>query len=161
MKHIAFVAVLLASLAASAESTFVTINCDDPEGFLIDHGENPLRGPGIYHEAKTTERFGSKPTFILDSKRPNKLIVLWGSYIPPGVSQDLVRRLDLETKAGEAEIVFRNDRQITGIESYEQGVYTYSLYPKLNYGIFTTSAHWVIDEHATASINYGRCSFSE
>ncbi len=162
MKRAAFIIVLLTSLRAAAEPPLVTITCDDPEGFLVVHGQNLLRGPGIHHEAETAERFGSKPTFILDPLRPKKLIVLWGSYIPPGVSRALVQALDLEGKVEEAEIVFHDERQITAIQLYEYGVNTYTLYPRIDYGIFTKSGHWVTEEQtASAWIYYGRCSFSE
>lgn len=161
MRYLMLIAAFLSGLVAPAQASLVTITCDDPEGFLIFHGENILRGPGIHHEAVTAERFGSKPTFILDSKRPDKMIVLWGSYIAEGLAEELIEALDLEAEANEALVVFRDEDQITAIEPYEQGVYTYSLYPKLNYGIYTKSGHWATEEHAVAWIYYGTCSFPE
>ncbi len=161
MRRLILTTALLVGLAAPAWASLVTINCDDPEGFVLHHGENLLRGPGVHHEAGSVDRFGSKPTFILDSKRPNKLIVIWGSYIPEGVSEELVHALDREAKAVEADIVLRNDHQITAIEKSPQGVYTYSLYPNLNYGVITHSGYWATEEHAWASIYFGECHFSE
>lgn len=137
----------VSQVVAASERT--TVDCDDPQGATF-YGS----------KFETAERFGSKPQFVLDRGDPIHLIVLWGSYIDPRLPEHAVDKLALRAKAMKASIVYRSEDQITATRSDEQGVYVYTLYPKLGVGVFSAHRHWTTGETA-AHMYYGHCKFTQ
>lgn len=133
----------------TAEPRLVTIECNDPSGI-------------VYYSSKLdkAERFGSAPKFILDSSDPLHLVVLWGSYIDSRLPENYVDALELKAKAVKATIVYRSDDQITATRTDELGLYVYTLYPKLERGVFSAHRHWTTGETA-ANMYYGPCKFPQ
>ncbi len=161
MKMLALLSCCLVILPASAAAELITIHCSDPQGFNLYHGPDELTEKFDKNVTSHADRFGSKPTFVLDTKKPGELLVLWGTFIPPGVSEELIQKLDLKAKAEQASIVFRNRRQISAIHPYKGGVNLYTLYPKLGYGVFTTHTHWQTSGKVNAYLYYGECRFTQ
>ncbi len=161
MKILALISCCSVIFPASAATELITIHCSDPQGFNLYHGPDELTEKFDKNVTSHADRFGSKPTFVLDTKKPGELLVLWGSFVPPGVSEALIQKLDLKAKAERASVVFRNSRQISAIQPYEGGVYLYTLYPKLGYGVFTTHTYWATSGKVYASLYYGECSFTQ
>jgi hypothetical protein len=161
MMRIAVITMLLSFLASPTLGVvgLITVFCDDPQGFILSHGPNDLDAGFDRNVTKHVERFGSKPTFVFDSSKPQELLVLWGSYIDPDLPAGLAEALDLEAKAERATIVFNTERQISAIQPYEGGVYLYTLYPKLGYGVFVWVSHWLTSGKAKADMYYGNCRF--
>ena len=127
--------------SSTATAAMVTITCEDPAGINLYHGPDPITGKAVESEATSSSRFGDRPRFILDTEHPEYLLVLWRGYIP----EDLEPLLDpkvLAEKATKATIVARDADQITAIEVHSQGVYAYSLFPKLSYGVFSNHARY-------------------
>ncbi|MBA7495969.1 hypothetical protein ES702_06565 [subsurface metagenome] len=147
-------------ISIPTEAALVTASCDDPSGYHVYHGPEPSRGPEIHHEEGPAKKFGSKPAFILDDRRPSEIIVLWGSTISPHLSPKLIDELNLRAKAETGTIIRRTPSEVIAIQKYENGVYMYSLYLKLGYGIFTKHSTWT-NGKATAWLYYGSCRFKE
>ncbi len=161
MKILALISCCSVIFPASAAAELITIHCSDPQGINLYHGPGDLTEKFEKNVTSHADRFGSKPTFVLDSKKPGELLVLWGTFIPPGVSEELIQKLDLRAKAEQASIVFRNRRQISAIQPYEGGVNLYTLYPELGYGVFTTHLHWQTSGKVQAYLYYGECRFTQ
>jgi len=158
MPILVFVVVFLVAIPGLAWSELVTVNCDDPKGFKLTHGPNLPGEPPWNNLEQVAERFGSKPSFILDTEDPEHLLVLWGSYIAPELPPEAVEMFDLKAKAKKAMVVYRNDHQVTSIEKYQQGMYMYSLYPKLSYGVFSLHRNYTTGA-AAPWMYYGPCTF--
>lgn len=141
---------LLATVSqADAESRVVTVECDDPQGVTFYRGKQDI-----------VERFGSAPKFIFDSSDRMHLIVLWGSYIDSRYPENSVDELGLRAKALKATIVYRSEDQITATRTDELGLYVYTLYPKLEIGVFSAHRHWTTGETA-ANMYHGQCKFTQ
>jgi hypothetical protein len=136
-------------LQVGAASRLVTIGCGDPQGVTFYGSKLDI-----------AERFGSAPKFILDPSDPIHLIVLWGSYIDSRLPEHFVDELELRAKAVKATIVYRSEDQITATRTDGQGLYVYTLYPKLEVGVFSSHRHWTTGETA-AHMYYGHCKFLE
>lgn len=132
---------------ASAVSQLITVECDDPRGVTFYGGKHDI-----------AERFGSAPKFILDANNPMQMVVLWGSYIDSRLPEHFVDKLDLRPSAVKATIMFRDEDQITATRTDQQGLYVYTLYPKLGIGVFSAHRHWTTGETA-ANMYHGRCKF--
>ena len=158
MSLLALVFVIMIATPGIAMSELITVNCDDPKGFTVTHGPNLPGNPPWDNEVSLRERFGSKPSFILDTDDPEQLLVLWGSYIHPRLRDKDIEMLDLRAKAKRAIVVYRNANQITAIEKYQGGVYMYSLHPKLEYGVFSLHRNYKTGA-AAPYLYYGACTF--
>jgi hypothetical protein len=132
---------------ASAASRLITVECEDPQGITFN---------GSKHDV--AERFGSAPKFILDASDPEQMIVLWGSYVDSRLPEQFVDELRLRPSAVKGTIMFRNEDQITATRTDQQGLYVYTLYPKLEIGVFSAHRHWTTGETA-ANMYHGRCKF--
>lgn len=132
-----------------AQSRLVTVECGDPQGVVFYNSKLDV-----------AERFGSAPKFILDSSDSTHLIVLWGSYIDSRLPENMVGELGLRAKAVKATIVYRSEDQITATRTDELGLYAYTLYPKLEIGVFSAHRHWTTGETA-AHMYHGRCKFTQ
>lgn len=134
---------------ASAASRPTTVECDDPQGVTLYGGKQDM-----------AERFGSAPKFILDASDPKQMIVLWGSYVDSRLPEQSVDKLGLRPSAVKATIVFRDEDQITATRTDQQGLYVYTLYPKLEFGVFSAHRHWTTGETA-ANMYHGECKFTQ
>lgn len=134
---------------ASAASRSITVECDDPRGITLYSGKQEI-----------AERFGSAPKFILDPSDPKQMIVLWGSYVDSRLPEEFVDKLKLRPSAVKATIVFRDEDQITATRTDQLGLYVYTLYPKLEVGIFSAHRHWTTGETA-ANMYHGECKFTQ
>jgi hypothetical protein len=132
---------------ASAASRLITVECEDPQGITVYGGKPEI-----------AERFGSAPKFILDTSDPMQMTVFWGSYVSPRLPEQFVDKFGLRPSAVKATIMFRNEDQITATRTDQQGLYVYTLYPKLEIGVFSAHRHWTTGETA-ANMYYGRCKF--
>jgi hypothetical protein len=110
---------------SGAASRSITVECDDPQGITLYGGKQDM-----------AERFGSAPKFILDASDPKQMLVLWGSYVDSRLPEQFVDKLGLRPSAVKATIVFRDEDQITATRTDQQGLYIYTLYPKLEIGVF-------------------------
>ena len=159
-KWLGIVSAVLGGISEPSYASILTVTCEDPEGFHVEYGENMLKGQGIYKDAWRAARFGSKPTFLIDSTRPDRMFVIWGSGVPREIPEVIIKKW-LPTKAEEFQIISQDEDQVTAIQVYPGGVAMYSLYPKLEYGVFTEHREWATEEeHAAAWIYYGRCTFA-
>jgi len=134
---------------ASAASRPITVECDDPQGVTLYSGKQDI-----------SERFGSAPKFILDASDPKQMIVLWGSHVDSRLPEQFVDKLGLRPSAVKATIVFRDEDQITAMRTDQQGLYVYTLYPKLEIGVFSAHRHWTTGETA-ANMYHGQCKFTQ
>lgn len=154
-------ACIVALSPAIAFADLMTIRCEDPLGSFLFHGPDIYDGQ-FKSRVTPTERFGSSPTFLLDSRSPTRLTVLWGSATPPGMPAELKKALESDPKhagkASDATIVFQSDDQFTAVERYDQGVYLYSLFPKLGYGVFSDHGH-ALNGQVKVNTFYGTCQF--
>ena len=158
MPVLVFVVLVIVALPGLARSELVTVICDDPKGFELRHGPSYPELPDSDNEATMVDKFGSKPTFILDLSDPQYLTILWGSMIHPKLPEDFIDLLDLRAKAEKARIVYHNEHQITALNEYEGGVNLYTLYPKLGYGVFTSHRNNTRGG-ASPYMYYGPCTF--
>ncbi len=150
-----FVAVLLIGILVgeSKAKPSLTVTCEAPKGPRIDFGTDHLAGV-LRPELQTSEDSftGVSPTFILDDKNPGMMIVLWGNTKLPGIPEEPVR-------AQEFPIVHHSTSQIVVLESYANGAWVHSLYPRLGFGLFTRHSHWSTEDHAVGTLIFSRCKF--
>lgn len=143
----------LLGLSVEAEATPVlTATCEAPTGTRIDYGEKF----GIKAEPELTvgkDSFtGITPAFIVNDD--NTMTVLWGGTKVQGVPEEMTA-----PKAMEAIIIYRSEEQITALEIVPNGIWIYSLYSELGYGVFTRQTHWVLGKHLVGNLFHSKCTF--
>jgi hypothetical protein len=133
-----------------AES-LVTVICDEPRGPRIDYFGNPKTDLQEERDGFT----GVNPVFILDPAPPQTLTVLWGDV---DLSHILPKELLRSPKAERHPIIHRTREQITAVDSYDKGVWLYSLFPDLGFGVFARHSH--PGGQALGAMYYARCRWS-
>jgi hypothetical protein len=148
------IALLVFSLTVSvwiAEAkSIVTVSCGEPTGSNFSYGSGPF-GTGMKLKSQKDGFKGVNPVFIIEEAKPDTMLVIWGDTKALGSAA--------ETKAKEAVIILQTAEQISAVERYDQGVWLYSLYPKLGIGYFSVQKHW-LGGLSISSSYYSFCKFS-
>lgn len=148
-----FLLAFCADMKAEARPV-LTATCEAPTGSRIDYGTEGLDDAA---ELKLTvgedSITGSTPIFIVNDDN-RTMTVVWGGTKIPGVPLELSA-----PSAKEAKIVYRSDEQITAIEILPGGIWVYSLYPELEYGLFTRQTHWMLGKHLVGNLFHSKCTF--
>ena len=134
----------------------LTATCESPKGLRIDYGMDIQTLDPNKLEFSQDSFTGVKPVFIVDGDKKT-MLVIWGNTEPPGIPEALVR----PPGAKEYAIVHWSLDQITAVESNSNGVWVYSLYPKLRYGIFTRQTHWTGGGHLIGVVYHSKCRFAK
>ncbi len=159
-----FVLTIFLTLTGIAQAqSIVTVTCQPPKGSRISYGIPPE--DWLVQRDDSQSRFeletgetsftGVNPIFLLDGENPQEMIVIWGDTKVEGVPEELIR-----SDAKKLPIVHLSENQITAVESYSNGVWVHSLYPKLGFGVFTRQTHYTGVEHAIGAVFYSKCRFS-
>lgn len=137
----------------------VTVSCESPVGPRVDYGP----GPGSETDENVLEMSEDsftavEPLFILDTELRSEMKVIWGSTRPKGVSPDIIPPV----KAQNYPIVFWSHERIVAIDNGSSSVWVFSLYPQLEYGIFSRQKlGGILRATATGSIMHSKCKFSD
>jgi hypothetical protein len=121
----------------------------------VDFGQGFLGTERKELEESQDSFTGVNLVFILDSGAPNRLTVVWGD------SKGIPKGMQLPAKATQHPIVHFSAGRITAMNNDENGVWVYSLFPALGFGVFTRQSHWGSQRyHATGSVLYAMCQFA-
>ncbi len=135
----------------------MTVICSPPKGFTI---RNEL---GEEVEVLVDDGFpGTNPTFVIEGGKNKTALVVFGSTKIPSVLPGLQAQL-FPTNAERATIVISNDIQISITSTLGDQVWTYSLYPKHGYGLFSFHGreHPILQNHVALGGTYrSKCQFS-
>jgi hypothetical protein len=137
---------IVLAIPIAAKANNIVAECDDPQGVVF-----------YSSKLESTEKFGSKPRFFLDTE-DKALTVFWDSYVDPKLLGQAIDYFQLKSKGEQAMVIFQNQDQITAMRTDMQGVYLYTLYPKLELGVFSAHRHWTSGETAS-NMYYGKCKF--
>lgn len=153
-----FEATILSSLLAAQlawSEPLLTVTCEPPRGRRVDYGQGAFGTEKTKLEEGTDSFTGVNPVFIIDGGTPDQVTVIWGD------SKGIPKAMQLPTKAQQPPIVHFSAGQITAVYNYGNGVWVYSLFPKLAFGVFTRQSHLGPEgHHATGSMLYAKCQFA-
>ena len=138
---------------ASAEP-MLTVTCDSPKGKRYDYGKGLLGHEKTKFQESADSFTDSNPIFVLDNNTPTELSVIWGD------TKSIPKAMQRPTIAAQHPIVPFSKGQITAVNDYDNGVWVYSLFPKLGYAVFTRQSNWAEGQHATGSVLYAKCEFA-
>ena len=120
--------ILVSFLSSIQAQSILTVRCEPPVGMRIDYGVLDISNPKEYELQTGEDSYtGVGPVFLVDEQNPEQMTVIWGA-------SHLVAD---ESRTGETKkvpIVSRSPDQITGVESDENSVWVFSLFPKLKFG---------------------------
>jgi hypothetical protein len=140
----------------AAES--LTAVCEALTGPRIDYERSGTQA--VPHRTLSEENISGvgAPTFFVDLTEKTVTAVI-GSTVYPGMTREQVEKI-APTKAKRLPIVHVSERQITAIDSSDGGVWVYSLFPSLGYGLITRQTHSVLmGENAIGSLMPMVCKF--
>ena len=148
---------LLASLTIVIGLTWVepvyaatmTVICSSPKGFTI------LNELGKEVRVVDDGFSGVNPTFVIEGDKNKTALVVFGSTKIPGVIDPV--------NAERATIVISNNIQISMVSILGDQVWTYSLYPKHGFGLFSYHSRELPvlqNDIAKGSIFQSKCQFS-
>lgn len=145
-------ALLCAGVKAEAKPV-LTATCEPPTGPRIDYGDEKI-GTRSEPKLKVQEDSftGITPIFIVNDDET--MTVVWGGTKVQGVPEEMSA-----PSAMEAKIIYRSDEQITALEIVSGGIWVYSLYPELEYGVFTRQVHWMLGKHLIGTLFHSKCAF--
>ena len=133
----------------------ITAVCEEPAGPRIDFGGPAARQSGKPLNFSNDSFTGVNPTFIIDDSNLNSLTYIFGNTKPatgPALSQRAARL---------AHIVVLNNNLVSAIETTEDAVALFSLYPVIGLGFFTFhEAKPLNGANAKAVTFVSKCSFA-
>ena len=146
LRHATAITALLLLLPIPAMSGLLTtIRCKEPTGTRI------LAGPAGSFTSAPDGFTGVKPTFILNEKTPQSLMVSFGASKIIG---DLIPEA-----ATSASIVEISRDRIVAIEKAGDPIWTYTLYPSKGVGFFTKTSLGPLDLPYIATY-HSECAFT-
>ena len=156
--------IFLTFTAVAQAQSILTVTCQPPKGSRVNYGIPPedwlaqrdARQSRFELETSEDSFTGVNPTFLVNRQKPERMTVIWGDTKVEGLPEELMRT----PEAKEFPIVHSSEDQITAVEAYSNGVWVYSLYPKLGFGVFTRQTHYTGVEHAIGAVFYSKCRFS-
>ena len=137
----------------------MTVICSPPKGFSF------FNEMGKEMEVVTPNSGfpGTNPTFVIEGDKNETALVVFGSARIPNVIPGLQAQL-FPTNAERATIVISNDIQISMTSNLGDQVWTYSLYPKHGYGLFSYHGKVLAfpgtGEMAVGGMYQSKCQFS-
>ncbi len=153
-----FEAIILSSLLAAQlawSEPLLTVTCEQPRGRRVDYGQGIFGTEKTKLEERTDSFTGVNPVFIIDGGTPDQLTVIWGD------TKGIPKAMQHPTKAEQHPIVHFSAGQITAVHNFGTGVWVYSLFPKLAFGVFTRQSHWGPEgHHALGSVMHAKCQFA-
>ena len=132
----------------------MTVICSPPKGFAF---RNELGKEVEFIEDGGFP--GVNPTFVIEGDKNETALVVFGSAKIPNVIPGLI----MPTNAERATIVISNDIQISMTSILGNQVWTYSLYPKHGYGLFSYHGRELpfLQNHVAGGGMYqSKCQFS-
>ncbi len=144
---------------------FLTATCEEPRGPRIDYGAPLLGDQSIRNLEESEDGFSDiNPVFIIDDQDTQSLTVLWGNIKPfedarkaaPPELKNIIPPLE----AKQYPIVFFSADQISAVDVTSNGIWAFSLFPKLKYGIYSRVTHRVIGAHILGALYHSRCDFA-
>jgi hypothetical protein len=149
------VAAMVWPSVVAAES--LTAVCEALTGPRIDYERSGTQA--VPHSTLAEESIsGVASTFFVDLTKKTVTAVI-GSTVYPGMTREQVEKI-APTKAKRLPIVHVSERQITALDSSDGGVWVYSLFPSLGYGLITRQTHSVLmGENAVGSLMPMVCKF--
>lgn len=151
---------LAPSIADCARAKSLTVTCDEPTGPRLEIGTQPNESaPKV--KTSTDSFTGVRPTFVFNSENSTELTVIFGSTTPKGLPSGIA----VAPSGVQSKVVFMSDSQISALEEEPYGIWIYSLFPKIGYGIFTRLANrppgtFGPSSFALASMMQATCCFA-
>tara|TARA_B100001939_G_scaffold294526_1_gene267591 strand:- start:1001 stop:1534 length:534 start_codon:yes stop_codon:yes gene_type:complete len=149
--------VILLMTSTTTYAKMLVATCEAPKGWRVDIGP-PLTNPDskdIIVETGEDGISGTQPVFFIDLDEPEYLVEVLDPLRPPGVPEETIRKYNPE-KVKKYRVVQLSDKQISAIDPYSQGIWTYALYPHLGYVTMSRQSH-SIDGHGVSSMLYAKC----
>ena len=131
----------------------MTVTCSPPKGISF------RKELGKEVEVVDDGILGVNPIFVIEGDKNDTALVVFGSTKVPGV----IPGLNVPTNAERAKIVISNDIQISMTSILGDQLWTYSLYPKHGYGLFSYHSRElpILQNHvASGGIFQSKCQFS-
>ena len=155
MRHLIFAAALMTGLiwVYDTYAATMTVTCSPPKGlsFRYELGKEVKVLDGGFP--------GVNPIFVIEGDKKDTALVVFGSAKIP-----VLPGFDIPTNAERATIVISNDIQISMISILGDQLWSYSLYPKHGYGLFSYQSRElpILQNHVALSGMYqSKCQFSE
>ncbi len=157
MVRVKFIILMAVLLDCVALGKTLTVVCEEPRGPRVDYGAlDPLTPFTKEYTLELGEdrATGVNPVFVIDLTDRKSMTVIWGD------TKTLPEAIARPPQAKVFPIVHYSDDQISAINSYSGGVWVFSLFHKLGFGIFTRQSHYTFDGNAHGEVFYSKCQFS-
>ena len=131
--------IFLTFTAVAQAQSILTVTCQPPKGSRVDYkisredwlAQRDASQSRLELETGEDSFTGVNPIFLVDRRKPERMTVIWGDTKVEGIPEELTR----PPEAKEFPVVHSSEDQITAVEAYGNGVWVYSLYPKLGFGV--------------------------
>jgi hypothetical protein len=148
--HLALSLVLLLVVVcrvALAAPPLLTMTCADPQGTETSYGPGLLEIRDLTVDTRPMTLSGTHLTFVLEADQPQRLRVTWE---PPPAARETATTLD-------AMVIATTDDQITAVPQRAEGVWMYSVFPKLGIGYVSAHNHVPFGSTSRSLALYARC----
>ncbi len=137
--------------AALAAPPLLTMTCVDPQGTETSYGPGLLEIRDLTVDTRPITLSGTQLTFVLAADQPQRLRVTWDP--PPVVPADPRE----PATTFDATVIAATDDQITAVQQRAQGVWMYSVFPKLGMGYVSAHNHVPFGSTSRSLALYARC----
>lgn len=152
---------LFSFLSMVVEAEFLIATCESPEGWSVEYGVKSFTAD---EQAKLSVgkdgMSGSNPTFFLDLSKLDYLFEITDPIKPEGLSPKVMSELD-PRKLKKYPIIHMSSSQISAIDSYKNGIWTFSLFPNFNFLIMSRQTHRSVGNHVVGATYYAKCNFDK
>jgi hypothetical protein len=116
--------------AVLAAPRLLTMTCVAPQGTELSYGRGLLGIEDLIVDTRPTASPGTQLTFVIEAEQPQWMRVTWAP--PPAEERGPATTFD-------ATVIATTDDQITAVQPHGEGVWMYSIFPRL--GMSYVSAH--------------------
>jgi len=141
--------------AALAAPPLLTMTCEDPQGTETSYGPGLLEIRDLTVDTRPTVSPGTHLTFVIEADQPQRMHVTWDPLpAAPAAEREPARTFD-------ATVIATTDNQITAVQQRAEGVWMYSVFPKLGIGYFSAHNHVPFGSTSRSLALYARCRMTK
>jgi hypothetical protein len=108
--------------------------CHDPQGTEMSFGPGLLELRDRTVDTRPMAAPGTQLTMVIEADQPQVMRVTWDPPPTPGMERESATTYD-------ATVIAMTDHQITAVQLRAQGVWMYSVFPKLGIGYVSSHNH--------------------
>lgn len=141
--------------AACAAPPLLTMTCADPQGTATSYDPGLLGLRDLTVDIRPMASHGTHFTFVLEADQPQRLRVTWD---PPSVAPATERE---PATTFDATVIATTDNQITAVQQRAEGVWMYSVFPKLGMGYVSAHNHVPFGSTSRSLTLYALCHVTQ